>query len=65
MIATDMTSTVTGKYDALIAQGVFPIARWGTGADVANMVSFFCSDQVAYTTGNYVDVDGGFHIKKL
>ena len=65
VIATDMTSTVTGKYDALIAQGVFPIARWGTGADVANMVSFFCSDQVAYTTGNYVDVDGGFHIKKL
>lgn len=65
VIATDMTSVVTEKYDKLIAEGVFPIARWGKPEDVANMVSFFCSDQVLYTTGNYVDVDGGFHIKRL
>ena len=30
VIATDMTSTVQGKYDALIEKGTFPIARWGT-----------------------------------
>jgi hypothetical protein len=28
-------------------------------------VSAFCSDKFLYTTGNYIDVDGGFHIKKL
>ena len=28
VIATDMTSKVQGKYDALIEKGTFPIARW-------------------------------------
>ena len=65
VIASDMTSVVTEKYDKLIAEGVFPIARWGQPEDVANVVSMFCSDKVSYTTGNYIDVDGGFHIKKL
>lgn len=65
VIATDMTSAVKEKYDRLIADGVFPIARWGTPEDVANAVSAFCSDKFQYTTGNYLDVDGGFHIKRL
>lgn len=65
VIATDMTSVVTAKYDKLIADGAFPIARWGRPEDVADVVSLFCSDRVLYTTGNYVDVDGGFHIKRL
>ena len=37
VIATDMTSKVQGKYDALIEKGTFPIARWGTPEDVAAM----------------------------
>ena len=65
VIATDMTSVVTEKYDKMFRDGVFPIARWGKPEDVANIVCFYCSDQVLYTTGNYVDVDGGFHIKRL
>ena len=65
VIATDMTSTVTAKYDKLIGDGVFPIARWGTPEDVADAVSVLCSDKLRYTTGNYIDVDGGFHITRL
>jgi len=65
VIATDMTSVVTEKYNQMFRDGVFPIARWGKPEDVAEMVSLFCSDKVLYTTGNYVDVDGGFHIKRL
>jgi len=65
VIATDMTSTVKGKYDRLIADGMFPIARWGTPEDIAGAVSAFAGDDFLYTTGNYVDVDGGFHIKRL
>ena len=65
VIAPVMTSAVQEKYDRLIADGVFPIARWGTPEDVANAVSAFCSDKFQYTTGNYLDVDGGFHIKRL
>lgn len=65
VIKTDMTDKVQEKYDKLIAEGAFPIARWGTPQDVANAVSALCSDKFLYTTGNYIDVDGGFHIKRL
>ena len=53
------------SYDDLIAKGTFPIARWGTPEDVAGAVSLLCSDRLKYTTGNYLDVDGGFHIQRL
>lgn len=65
IIATDMTSTVTEKYTKLIADGAFPIARWGQAEEVAGVVSALCSNKFTYTTGNYIDVDGGFHIKRL
>lgn len=65
VIATDMTDKVKEKYDALIEKGIFPIARWGTPEDVAGAVSLLCSDRLRYTTGNYIDVDGGFHIRRL
>lgn len=65
VIRTDMTGKVQEKYDAMIQSGTFPIPRWGTPEDVAEAVGAFCSDQFLYTTGNYVDVDGGFHIKRL
>lgn len=65
VIATDMTSTVQEKYDTMFANGSFPIARWGTGEDIAGAVSAFAGDDFLYTTGNYIDVDGGFHIQRL
>ena len=65
VIETDMTKVVHKKYSDLIGQGVFPIARWGTPQDIADAVSAFCSEKFIYSTGNYIDIDGGFHIKKL
>lgn len=65
VIRTDMTSQVEEKYTKLIGQGMFPIARWGVPEDVAKAVRAFCSDDFCYTTGNYIDVDGGFHIRRL
>lgn len=65
VIATDMTRVVTEKYDRLISDGLFPIARWGEPDDIASAVSAFADDHFLYTTGNYIDVDGGFHIKRL
>lgn len=65
VIATDMTAAVQAKYDKMFADGLFPIARWGTPEDIAGAVSALCSDKFTYTTGNYIDVDGGFHIKRL
>ena len=65
VIATDMTEKVKAKYDALIEEGVFPIKRWGEPEDVAEIVSLLCAETIGYTTGNYIDVDGGFHIRRL
>lgn len=65
IIATDMTAKVKEKYDILIDSGLFPIKRWGMPEDIAAAVSALCSDKFLYTTGNYIDVDGGFHIKRL
>ncbi|NLE14559.1 MAG: 3-ketoacyl-ACP reductase [Spirochaetales bacterium] len=65
VIRTDMTSAVTDKYDNMFKEGRFPIARWGTPEDVAHVVSFLVSEGFGYSTGNYIDVDGGFHIKSL
>ena len=65
VIRTDMTSKVEEKYTKLIEDGVFPIARWGMPEDVAKAVRAFCSDDFCYTTGNYIDIDGGFHIRRL
>jgi NAD(P)-dependent dehydrogenase (short-subunit alcohol dehydrogenase family) len=65
VIETDMTRVVYKKYNDLIEAGAFPIARWGQPGDIGLAVSAFCDDKFIYTTGNYVDVDGGFHIKRL
>ena len=65
VIDTDMTGAVHEKYDKLLAAGEFPIARWGKPEDIANAVSLLVSEKLSYTTGNFIDVDGGFHIRRL
>ena len=65
IIRTDMTSKVAEKYDRLIAEGLLPIKRWGEPRDIANAVSALCSGKLAYSTGQAIDVDGGFHIRRL
>ena len=65
IIATDMTGTVKEKYDNLIAGGLLPIKRWGQPEDIAAGVFALCSGLVPYVTGQSLDVDGGFHLKRL
>lgn len=65
VISTDMTSAVREKYQRMFDSGIFPIARWGKPEDIAGAVSAFAGDNFLYTTGNYIDVDGGFHIQRL
>lgn len=65
VIATDMTAGVTDRYDALLANGLAPIARWGRPADVAGAVSLLASGQTPYSTGEIFHVDGGMHIPVL
>lgn len=65
IIATDMTGKVKEKYDVLIDGGLLPIKRWGQPADIANAVWAFCNGSVPYVTGQSIEVDGGFHIRRL
>ena len=45
---------------------MFPIRRWGYPEDIANVVSHLCAPGAyRYTTGDVIDVDGGFHIRRL
>lgn len=65
IIATDMTSTVKDKYDKLIAEGLTPIARWGQPADIARAVATCARGDLAFSTGEVINVDGGFHLRTL
>lgn len=65
IIATDMTAKVQEKYDNLIDGGLLPISRWGKPEDIASAVWVLCSGALPYVTGQSIDVDGGFHIRRL
>jgi len=65
IIRTDMTASVVEKYDRLIADGLFPIERWGYPEDVAKAVAAFANGAFPYSTGEVINVDGGFHLRKL
>lgn len=65
IIATGMTEKVQEKYDALIEGGLLPIRRWGSPEDVASAVWTLCNGSLPYVTGQSIDVDGGFHIRRL
>lgn len=65
VIASDMTRPVRAKYDQLIADGLSPMRRWGQPEDVAQAVSAVVSGQFPFSTGERINVDGGFHIRRL
>ena len=65
MISTDMTGPVKEKYDQLIAEGLTPILRWGVPADVGRAVAAIAQDLLPFSTGEVINVDGGFHLRRL
>lgn len=65
IIATDMTSGVQTKYDQLIADGLTPIRRWGQPDDVARAVVALAEGDFPFSTGEVINIDGGFHLHRL
>lgn len=65
VIATDMTRAVSARYDKLIAEGLTPMRRWGTGEDVAAAVAAIAEGYLPFSTGEVINVDGGFHLRRL
>jgi NAD(P)-dependent dehydrogenase (short-subunit alcohol dehydrogenase family) len=65
IIETDLTSVAKAKYDALIADGLTPIRRWGQPEDVAAAVVAIAESYLPFSTGEVLNVDGGFHLRRL
>jgi len=65
IIYTDMTSVAKEKYDKLISEGLTPIQRWGQPEDVAKAVTAIVEGRLDFCTGQVVNVDGGFHLRRL
>ena len=65
VIATDMTEGVKEKYDKLIAEGAWPIRRWGFPEDVGRAVAAIARGDFPFSTGEVINVDGGFHLRTL
>lgn len=65
IIETDMTRVVQEKYNRMIADGLLPIRRWGYPDDIAQAVMAIARGHLSYSTGQIINVDGGFHIPRL
>lgn len=65
IIQTDMTAGVQAKYEKMIAEGVTPIRRFGQPEDVANCVMAAVSGNLDFATGQVLNADGGFHIRRM
>lgn len=65
VIETDMTANVKEKYDRMIGEGLTPIKRWGTPEDVGRAVAAIANGSLPFSTGEVINVDGGFHLRRL
>ena len=66
IIETPMTSVVKDKYDTLIfEEGLLPTKRWGQPDDIAKVVSAFAQGRLDYSTGQCIEVGGGFGLRRL
>ncbi len=65
IIRTDMTAAVESAYQERIAHGLLPQPRMGEPDDVARAVRAIADGLLDYSTGQVIDVDGGFHLRGL
>lgn len=57
-IKTDMTDALSESVRKA-AEGMIPMKRFGTPAEVAEAVAFFAGDAAGYVTGTVLRIDGG------
>ena len=65
IIRTDMVAAVEKSYEEKIAAGLLPQRRMGEPQDVARAVRAVADGLLDYSTGQVIDVDGGFHLRGL
>jgi NAD(P)-dependent dehydrogenase (short-subunit alcohol dehydrogenase family) len=65
IIRTDMIAKVEKAYDEKIAAGLLPQRRMGEAGDVAKAVRAIADGLLDYSTGQILNVDGGFSLRSL
>ena len=65
IIRTDMIAKVEKAYDEKIAAGLLPQRRMGEGSDIAKAVRAIADGLLDYSTGQVLNVDGGFSLRSL
>lgn len=65
IIRTDMISAVESVYEEKIANGLLPQRRMGETSDIAKAVRGIADGLLDYSTGQVLNVDGGFHLRSL
>jgi 3-oxoacyl-[acyl-carrier protein] reductase len=65
VIRTDMIAAVAKNYEERISAGLVPLGRMGDPADVARAVRAIADGFLDYSTGQVLDVDGGFHLRNI
>jgi len=65
IVRTDMISAVEKVYDEKIAGGLLPQRRMGEPGDVARAIRAIADGLLDYSTGQVLNVDGGFHLRSL
>jgi 3-oxoacyl-[acyl-carrier protein] reductase len=65
VIRTDMISAVEKTYEEKIAGGLLPQPRMGEPVDIARAVRAVADGLLDYSTGQVINVDGGFHLRTL
>jgi NAD(P)-dependent dehydrogenase (short-subunit alcohol dehydrogenase family) len=65
LLSTGADDATHARYDALIEQGITPIRRWGRSQDIARAVAAIAEDMLTFSTGEVINIDGGFHLRRL
>jgi NAD(P)-dependent dehydrogenase (short-subunit alcohol dehydrogenase family) len=65
VIRTDMIAAVEKLYEERIAAGLLPQLRMGEPRDIALAVRAIADGLLDYSTGQVLNVDGGFHLRGL
>jgi len=60
-ISTDMTENNDGVNEDYLIKEI-PLGRFGEPAEVANLVTFLCSEQASYITGQTIHINGGLYM---
>jgi NAD(P)-dependent dehydrogenase (short-subunit alcohol dehydrogenase family) len=65
IIETDMTAAVREVYTPLLEGGLAPLRRWGSPEDVGQAVAALVTGALPYSTGDVINIDGGYHLRRF